>query len=67
MLCRKVIVPNPKEPRLETYCMRDVGHKGKCSIFPTPNQCYLCKPMTEFRTIVELQQHVRQVHRVWKG
>lgn len=67
MLCRKQIVPNKKEPRLITYCMLPSGHSGDCSIHQHPNICHICKPAKDFATIRELEDHVRQLHRVWKG
>jgi hypothetical protein len=35
MFCSKVIVLNPRE---ETYCMRQSGHSGKCSIHCDSNE-----------------------------
>jgi hypothetical protein len=67
MLCRKRIIPNPKQPKLETYCMREWDHEGKCSIHTHPNICHLCKPEVNFISADLLNQHVKDVHRVFKG
>lgn len=29
--------------------------------------CHICDPPAEFSTILELQNHVRDIHRIWKG
>jgi hypothetical protein len=65
MLCRKRIIPNPKQPKLETYCMREWDHAGKCSIHMHPNICHLCE--TSFCSVSVLNQHVKDEHRVFKG
>lgn len=67
MRCYKIIHPKEGEDRLVTYCMLEVGHKGKCSIHEHANTCHLCKPEKHHATIQELQTHVKEVHRVWKG
>jgi hypothetical protein len=55
------------EPRKETYCMLPLNHSGKHSIYQFSNICHVCDPPSEFSTIVELEKHVKQVHRMWKG